>query len=141
MIEFEIPFPPSVNRYWRHTAKAGFLQTYISPKGRRYREDVLAAVYHAFGGRPEPLTGPLRMEIVLRPPDGRIRDVDNHHKAPLDALALADVYGNDKQVWDLHIHWDVSETGRIIRTPGGRALIRIEPLVITADLFDKHNTE
>jgi crossover junction endodeoxyribonuclease RusA len=78
------------------------------------------------------------MEIVLRPPDRRGRDVDNFHKAILDALEHAEVYHNDNQVRDLRIRWDVSETGQIITTPGGRAVIRIEPLVFTAELLDKH---
>lgn len=44
------------------------------------------------------MLGMLKMTILLSPPDKRKRDVDNYHKAALDALARAGVYANDCQI-------------------------------------------
>lgn len=96
-LAFVLPFPPSVNTYWR-TFRGRML---ISAKGRQYRDDVLAAVLHADARRQ--FSGRLRVALVARPPDRRRRDVDNYLKAALDALTHAGVYLDDSQIDELTI--------------------------------------
>lgn len=91
MIELELPWPPSVNHYWRHVRGA----TLISREGRTYRMLVLAAWLQA--GRPR-VDGRLALTILAHAPDRRRRDLDNIAKAPLDALAKAGVYADDSQI-------------------------------------------
>lgn len=99
-INLEIPWPPSVNHYWRHTARGAFL----TPKARRYRTDVQASVMNQLGS-PGVMSGRLRVSIVARAPDRRIRDLDNLLKGSLDALDHAGVYGDDSQIHHLTIRW------------------------------------
>lgn len=108
-----LPWPPSVNTYWRHVGH----KTLISKKGREYRDQVCAL----YGNR-EPLTGRVRVTVWAYMPDRRRRDLDNLLKAPLDAIAKAGWYLDDEQIDDL----------RIVRLPkderGGRIDVRVEPI-------------
>ena len=99
MIEITLPWPPSVNTYWRNFDG----RMIISAKGREYRETVgdqmtvQRMVKH--------FNGPLRVVIEAWRPDKRRRDLDNLLKATLDALAHAHVYEDDSQIVDLRIFW------------------------------------
>lgn len=103
MIQVIIPYPPSVNTYWR--AVKG--RVILSKKGREYRYVVNEAIAAAFEGDevddPRPLLGRLKVKIVATMPDKRRRDIDNINKAALDALGYAGVYGDDNQIDDLQV--------------------------------------
>lgn len=91
--ELVLPFPPSVNGYWR--AWQG--RQIISKRGREYRAAV-AAIINAMD---EPLRygdDSVIVTIGLMVPDRRRRDVDNYAKAILDALTHARVWNDDYQV-------------------------------------------
>ena len=100
---FELPFPPSVNTYWRHWQG----RTLISARGREYRAQVRGLVMAQKNG-PEALYGPLAVHLRAWLPDRRSRDVDNLAKAPLDALTHAGVWQDDGQIVDLRITKQVS---------------------------------
>lgn len=102
-----LPFPPSVNRYWR-TWRGRML---LSEAGRAYQRQV-AMVCLLLGVR-KPVTGRLAVDIIANPPDHRKRDIDNLFKAVLDGLAHAGVYANDEQIDDLRIRRGV------VGKPGG----------------------
>ena len=85
VIEFELPYPPSVNHYWRRVGA----RTLISRGGRLFRQQVVS-ILAARGVRP--LDGDLEVFIELYPPDRRRRDVDNTQKALLDALGKGGAY-------------------------------------------------
>ena len=108
----ELPYPPSVNHYWRRVGP----RTLISREGRAYREKV-CLILAASGVRP--LVGPIHLVVELYPPDRRRRDCDNAMKALLDACAKGGAYQDDSQIKDLEVH---------MREPveGGRAIVRIE---------------
>lgn len=92
-----LPFPPSLNSYWRKSAKG----MYIDKKGREFREAVLAK-YKS----PVPLftkNKRLSVQIRLFAPDRRKRDVDNYAKGLLDALAKANIFVDDSQIDELNI--------------------------------------
>lgn len=96
MKTFTLPYPPTVNTYWRNVGG----RVLVSKKGRQYRLDVQAAVLGNWQGR---ATGRLGVVIKLHPPDRRKRDLDNTLKAVLDSLARAGVYHDDSQIDDLRI--------------------------------------
>ncbi len=98
LVRLTLPWPPSVNRYWRHDRG----RTHISAAGRRYRADVWAIVAER-GTNGLPFRDPVRVVIRAHPPDRRRRDVDNLGKAVLDALEFAGVVEDDHQVKDLRI--------------------------------------
>ena len=111
MIELELPYPPSVNHYYRHVGP----RTLISREGRRFRQRVCASLANVGDRR---LQGPLHIEIEVYPPDRRRRDIDNVQKALLDALQHGGLYEDDSQIVKL----DIEKHGCV---KGGRALVRI----------------
>lgn len=111
MIEIELPFPPSVNHYYRRVGP----RTLISREGRRFRERV-CSLLAASGIRP--MSGPLRVEVEVYPPDRRKRDLDNSMKSLNDALEYGGAFHDDSQIKDLRMQ------EREV-TPGGRVLVRI----------------
>ena len=113
MIRVVMPWPPTVNTYWRTISIRGHQRTLISAAGRQYRSDATMAARSA-----ERAFGRLYVTIHAHPPDHRRRDLDNLLKAPLDALQHAGVIADDSHIDDL----------RIIREPviaGGRLMVEI----------------
>ena len=114
MIELELPFPPSVNHYYRRVGP----RTLISREGRAYRERV-CAILTALGIKP--MAGPLDVQVEIYPPDRRRRDIDNVQKALFDALEHAGAYKNDSQIVRLAIE-------KCTPVAGGRTIVRIGKL-------------
>jgi Holliday junction resolvase len=101
---FSLPWPPSVNHYWRSVTIAGRARMLISRQGRDYARQVRAhlALYGlpkgaAFG------SAPIELCIRAHPPDRRKRDLDNLLKPTLDALTSAGLWEDDAQIADLRI--------------------------------------
>jgi crossover junction endodeoxyribonuclease RusA len=91
-----LPWPPSMNRYWRSAAG----RVLLSRDGRDYR----AIVAEIVNRRDLPtLTGRLTVQIHARMPDHRRRDLDNLLKATLDALQHGGLYEDDAQIDELTI--------------------------------------
>ena len=88
---YELPWPPSVNHYWR-MVKGRML---ISREGRDYRTAVARALGEAGAVR---LEGRLEVQVDAWPPDRRRRDLDNLCKALLDALEHGGAYRDDGQI-------------------------------------------
>lgn len=111
MLDLELPYPPSVNHYWRRVGA----RTLISRGGRAFREAVCATLARR---GVKPLDGPLVVDITIHPPDRRRRDIDNVQKALLDALQHGGAYGDDSQIVRLTI-----EKGDPL--DGGKTLVQI----------------
>lgn len=92
-----LPYPPSVNTYWRANGKRRF----ISKAGVEFKNAVQEYVIN--NAIPKLGSVRLRMDIVIRPRSRRVFDIDNLLKAILDALMNAGVYDDDSQVDDLRI--------------------------------------
>lgn len=117
--EFSLPWPPSVNSMWRTPNKGPLAgRTMLSKEGRDYRRAVAAAVQQQ---RVQPVgDARLRVDLEVRMPDKRRRDLDNMPKALFDGLTHAGVWTDDSQIDDLRIHrsW----------AAGGCVIVRIEAL-------------
>lgn len=93
-IELVLPWPPSVNHYYKRT-KAG--KVFISDKGKKYRLSVLEVI--ASIGNPSFGSANVTVEVEAFPPDNRKRDLDNiAGKALFDALQHACIYDDDRQI-------------------------------------------
>ena len=102
VIEMTLPWPPSVNSYWRHPTRGALAGRHlISEEGRRYRKVVFDTVF--VNRLSLNLTGRLKVEIKAYPPDRRRRDLDNILKALLDAITHARVIEDDSCIDDLRI--------------------------------------
>ena len=95
---YELPFPPSVNTYWRSMTRGRRQIVYVSAEGKKFRKQVMATVTRKANS-----TSRLSVLVELLMPDERIRDIDNYQKAMLDALKHARVYQDDCLIDDLHV--------------------------------------
>jgi crossover junction endodeoxyribonuclease RusA len=95
-VGFELPWPPSLNRYSRHVGP----RVLVSREGRQYRMKTVSRL----GGLFEKFTVPVRVCVELYPPDNRRRDLDNSLKCLLDSLTHAGVYEDDSLIKDLELH-------------------------------------
>lgn len=110
----ELPYPPSVNHYWRRVGP----RTLISRAGRAFRERICELL---LARRVRPLAGPLAVTIDVFPPDRRRRDIDNLTKSLLDALEHGHAYHDDSQIESLTI------TKRDVEPPG-KTIVTIAPI-------------
>ena len=110
-LQFDLPYPPSVNHYWRRVGA----RTLISRQGRAFRESVCSLLALR---RLRPLDGWLKVHLQILPPDRRRRDVDNIQKPVLDALQHAGVYHDDFQIVSL-------VTDRLEPREGGQLVVTI----------------
>ncbi|MTC46762.1 RusA family crossover junction endodeoxyribonuclease [Providencia sp. wls1922] len=116
-ITFILPFPPSVNTYWRHVGKRHL----ISENGRKFRANAIAAVYEQLRKRPMAITDDVTVIVKMYPPTNHRRDIDNYLKAPFDALTHANVWKDDEQVKRVDMQWC-----EVVK--GGRFEIQIIPI-------------
>lgn len=110
-MQITLPWPPSVNSYWRHPTTGKLAGRHlISQEGREYREAVRALVAES---RQSVITGPVRVVVQAFRPDRRRRDLDNVLKSLLDSLTHAGVWQDDDQITDLRIYWADSIGGMV----------------------------
>lgn len=123
MMKLVLPFPPSVNTYWR-APNSGPLKGrhLISAKGRAFQSAACAAIIEQLRRLPKPSSLPAAVEIVLYPPDARRRDIDNYNKALFDALTHAGIWEDDSQVKRMLVEWAP-------QVPGGKVEITITSYV------------
>lgn len=117
-----LPWPPSVNTMWR-TPRTGPLagRTLLSEDGRKYRRAVQQAVILS-APVPRITDHRLRVDIEVRMPDRRRRDLDNLPKAVLDGLTHAGLWPDDSQIDDLRV-WRSERMG-------GHLVVRVELLPV-----------
>ena len=113
-LQFSLPFPPSVNHYWRHISKgpsAG--RVLISEEGRAYRNSCAATVLEQRVPR-HALSGKLAVNIRAYVPDRRRRDLDNLLKSALDALKHCGLIADDGDIDDLQVTRGPVEKGGVL---------------------------
>jgi crossover junction endodeoxyribonuclease RusA len=120
MIVLTLPFPPSVNGYWRNING----RTLISAKGRAYKKAVARLAQWNYAAKQ--LESRLEVLVILHPPDRRKRDIDNSMKALLDSMQAAGVYLDDSQIDRLAI-----ERGEIKK--GGAVIVTIKEIDAAAN--------
>ena len=108
-----LPYPPSVNHYWRRVGP----RTLISREGRTFRQNVCALLGRG-GQRRPPNGGRIAVALDAFPPDHRRRDLDNIQKPVLDALEHAGVYVDDSQI-------DLLITRRQEAVLGGKLMVTV----------------
>lgn len=104
----ELPWPPSVNHYWRRQGNRYF----ISQKGKEYKETVyyLCEKFRNHFNKEQKLS----LFVDAFPPDNRHRDIDNILKVLLDSLQFAKVYPNDYQIDFLQVKRKPEHLNKVI---------------------------
>lgn len=92
-LKLELPWPPSVNRYYR-TVLGRML---ISKEGREYRKAIAELV-----DVPEFFIGRVAVTVECHAPDKRRRDLDNLCKCLFDSLTGV-VWDDDSQIDDMRV--------------------------------------
>jgi crossover junction endodeoxyribonuclease RusA len=95
MIKLTLPYPPSSNRYWRHS-KSG--RPYVSEDAKAFKEEVYYAVPTAI--RQRLLTFELIVTFRFYRPR-KSGDLSNRIKILEDAMQGV-VYKDDKQIVEIH---------------------------------------
>jgi len=115
-VKLNLPWPPSVNHYYRRVGP----RTLISREGREYRRAIcgLLAPGGGSGIRKPPAGGRIALAMDAFPPDRRRRDLDNLLKCTQDSLAHAGVFEDDSQI-------DLLAVRRCDPVRGGTLVIRI----------------
>jgi crossover junction endodeoxyribonuclease RusA len=108
-IRLELPYPPSVNNYWR----ANGHRRYISPEGVQFAKEVDLVVkqgrHQSFGNKL------VAMSVMIHPRSKRKFDLDNTLKAILDALMKAGMYDDDSQIEYIEIaRGEQAENGKAV---------------------------
>jgi crossover junction endodeoxyribonuclease RusA len=113
-----LPYPPSINNYWIASGHRRF----ISKRGVEFKQAVSEYValhqLESFGG------ALVDVNIILRPRNLRLMDIDNCIKPILDALQDANLMDDDKQVGHVSIR-------RGLPITDGKCIVSIE--VLTGD--------
>tara|TARA_R110000787_G_scaffold58778_1_gene133582 strand:- start:326 stop:685 length:360 start_codon:yes stop_codon:yes gene_type:complete len=104
--KFEMPWPPSVNGYWRTFRN----RQIISKRGREYRVNAIERLVE-LGLNNENVSGDLHVSLVLNPPTLRKYDVDNFNKALFDAMSHGNFWLDDEQIVSLNIKKGVKVKG------------------------------
>lgn len=126
MHRFDIPFPPSVNTYWRVFVRGKRIAKIMSAKGREFEKSA-CEVLKGWGG--EQITTPVHLRIVLYRPCLRRRDLSNFIKAAEDALVKSGVLADDELVHHLEVVWGE-------KVEGGAATLYLAPFDGTPERFD-----
>lgn len=113
-VTIELPWPPSINHYYRRVGT----RTLISRAGREFRRRVARILATR---RLSPALGRLAVTVEAYPPDRRKRDADNLLKSLLDALQHGGAFPDDSR-----IVWLLMYRAEVMR--GGRVIVRIRDL-------------
>lgn len=92
-IRLVLPFPPSINAYWKHRVAGKLAIVYLSKEAIKFRQDVRSTVKFD-----EKFTGRVKVTINLFAPSKRSYDIDNRVKAILDSLTHIGLWNDDEQV-------------------------------------------
>jgi crossover junction endodeoxyribonuclease RusA len=99
-----LPYPPSVNTYWRSLVIGGAARVVISERGRLYREAVQRAAREQWTpDMHQPIGTRLFVSIEVYPPNRRAFDIDNLCKSLLDAMTHAGFWVDDGQIDSLWV--------------------------------------
>lgn len=95
-----LPFPPSLNNYWKRNGR----HVYLSAAAQRFKQLTAIAVKQAWTQYAHlPFVGDVSVQMQLYLPDRRKRDVDNYPKGVLDALTSAGIWEDDVQVREMTV--------------------------------------
>jgi Holliday junction resolvase RusA-like endonuclease len=107
-VVIDLPFPPSVNRIWRHGKRVHLADEYQAWKTTADKFVMYSRQLRGAVG----LTGPFHCEIILdRNERRRAGDLDNRIKPLLDWAQRAELIRNDRDLERLTAFWGEAPHG------------------------------
>lgn len=107
----ELPWPPSVNHYWRPGRdRRGRPARYLTTAARDYK-----AIVCALCGRKSAFSGRVSVRVLAYPPDRRTRDLDNLLKSLFDSISGAGVIVDDCQIDEIHVRRESVHKGGMVK--------------------------
>lgn len=128
-IRLVLPWPPSVNTYWRSIPMKGRVRVLISAEGQQYARDVARVI--AQERPPLMLVDRLAIRLYVEAPNAAQRDIDNLPKGILDALTKANLWVDDWQIDSL----------AVVRGPVHKGVGRVTATITKATLPDELRQE
>ncbi len=116
-LNLTLPFPVSVNQYYRAIIRANFCTSILSKRGREYKQTVAK---HIADSQKKPTSKPVMVIVKLYPPTKRKYDVDNMLKSLLDSL-IGIAYDDDCQIQCLAVSKE-----EVIS--GGKCLVQVREI-------------
>lgn len=104
-VALDLPFPPSVNRIWRQSAKAGKNKVRLAGDYIKWKEAADIRVLVNKTWRRVCIHGYFEAHIALNREIGRWGDLDNRIKAVLDWAQSRALVTNDKNCRLLTVEW------------------------------------
>lgn len=119
-LEICLPYPPSVNHYWKHTRQG---RHYISKAGRQFKS-IATEICKQF----DPFDGPVEIRIEIYFPDNRARDLDNLPKGIFDSLVDAGLIKDDNK--GIIKKYSIEDKGVVKK---GRCILKIRSFISKDD--------
>jgi len=113
-----IPFPPSVNHYYRNGRNGS---KFVAEKGKEHRSKVWAICRKEVK---DPTRKKLAVTFICHKPDNRKRDLDNLLKCLQDSLTKGGMWHDDSQIVDLRILWSDEKAEEALSFEVGNKLER-----------------
>lgn len=113
MVELVLPYPPSVNDYWRWVSKT---RRVVCKRGKDYQW----ATFIASREKPS-FIGQVEIECDVYFPDNRDRDLDNLGKCILDSLVYSKVIVDDSRKYVKKLTFEDKGNQK-----GGAVIVRIK---------------
>lgn len=102
MNTYKLPWPPTINTYWRSVVVGGRVRVLLSRAGREYKKAVARESSMFVDCMMSSSDRRLVVAIILHPPDRRPWDIDNRVKPVLDSLnGIA--WADDSQIDELSV--------------------------------------
>lgn len=124
-LRLELPWPPSINHYWRRAGQV----IHVSTAGTAFARRVGLAVRRQFDAQPIEVPVEVLVEAwaPTRGPYGNFGwDLDNRVKPLFDACTFAGLWSDDSLVR----RFGVVDRGRCV---GGRVVVWVRPWVMPCD--------
>lgn len=112
-VQFELPWPPTVNSYWKPIVRKGRAVLILTDRAIEYRKLALFML-NKQKVKGLAILDPVHIKVTYHPPTKRKYDIDNFLKGTLDAITHGYIWKDDEQIIDMYVRkGSVEKFGRV----------------------------
>ena len=93
-----LPLPCPINRLYRAINFGRFSKQVLSKQARLRRDSIIAEIHAQLGGKPQPITTAVQVQVVVYPRNKQSCDSDAYLKQLFDCLQKSGLLLDDKQI-------------------------------------------